>query len=192
LALSAGSSIGYDQIPIWRDPCAANLATTTHHVVDQVCAATATAGGGCGIGEVCVPQVPEPWTLGAFQKTDQAVGACPQAWAAFLEQDGGTATAQAMATQWNDFNACSSCNCNPDMDAGCENPNLALYTDPSCTSVAMSLGPNTCTSVNVDVQSARYSATAVQGSGCSIVQPTQPTGIESPMPGAGYLVCHGQ
>jgi len=191
--LDAGTSVGFAQPIPFQDPVNSVASQNVVRQEDVICVATAI-GGGCGPGSVCVPREPQPWSTCVFQQRgDQDAGAntstCPTEWVNTIAAEGGVPVAQAVATEWDDSHACTECACQADPEAGCIDTNLVLYSDSECKTPAATVAPDTCTNLTVNTLSAQYTAKAVH-QGCSVVQPVRPTGIESPGPDAGYVVCY--
>jgi hypothetical protein len=193
--LAAGQSIGFDHVPFWQDSTLAISNTVVGHP-DALLCTPSSMGGGCGTGRACVPRPSNEWSLCAYQpgRVDgrplSPSTACSQEWVSSIENDGGTPSAVAVATAWDVSSSCTPCDCTEDPEAACADATLTLYTDPSCQSVATTVGPGACVMVGADIQSARYSATPVHDS-CTASQ-SAPTGIETSVPNGGFIVCCGQ
>jgi hypothetical protein len=206
LQLSKGQAIGFAAPPFESSGTLSEGLATVGHPEDVLC--FAPTGGGCGAGQACVPRPSSTWKLCGVQAAAvddgplTADGVCPHDLVASLPGeaaeigdagdagDAGAPLVFAVATRWDESSACNECDCESDPEAGCADAVLTLYADSSCQSPVSKVGPGVCAPVAQDIRSASYGATAVH-IGCTDDSHPAPTGVETPYPDAGFVVCCG-
>jgi hypothetical protein len=186
-----GTSLMFDEPPAGSTGILTQTQSTNDHLQALLCGVAKT-GGGCGGGQACVPRPSNEWSVCSFRAAlvsdgpYAAVGTCPESWAYALARDGGAAVVYPVATAWDDSQACSPCDCSAVFDAGCPSVSLNVYADPSCQSPLTSITPLTCSEIPAHAGGVQVVGTA--GSG-PVSGHSQPTGLETSLPDAGYLVC---
>jgi hypothetical protein len=139
----------------------------------------ATAGGGCGGDQVCVPRA-EGAYAGAVCIAQDAAVECPAGWG----------EARVVYTGGSDTRACTDCDCAP-QGATCSGGSYTIHDFDDCSGSSATVSGNACVSatalIDFGTWSVRATLPSAQGGACAASGGAPVGGVE--VEGARTICC---